>query len=123
MPRAYSVDLRARVLAAAREDRATYPALAARFAVGESTVRLWVRQARTTGQVTPKPHGGGTPLKVDAAGAAVLRDLVRERNDRTLAELQAGYRERAGIAVSVSAVWRACKRLDLRRKKKKPRPR
>lgn len=123
MPRAYSLDLRGRVVAAAQADRDTSAALAARFAVGESTVRAWARQARTTGRVAPKPHGGGTPPKVDAAGAAVLRTLVEEQNDRTLAELGAGYRERTGIGVSISAVWRACKRLDLRRKKKKPRSR
>lgn len=118
MPRPYSLDLRERVLAAAQEDRFTAEALAARFAVGKSTVRGWVRQARTTGRVAPKPHGGGTPPKVDAAGAAVLYALVAEQNDRTLAELGTGYRERTGTTLSISAVWRACKRLDLRRKKK-----
>jgi transposase len=57
---------------------------------------------------------------VDAAGAAVLEALVEERDERTLAELAAAYRERTGVALSTDAVGRACRRLDLRRKKKEP---
>ena len=59
---------------------------------------------------------------VAAAGGAVLTALVAERNDRTLAELAAHYTHRTGVAVSIHAVWRACRRLDLRRKKKERRP-
>ena len=59
----------------------------------------------------------------DARGAAVLRALVAEQNDATLAELATRYRERTGVTVSVTAVWRACRRLALKRKRKKPAPR
>jgi transposase len=121
MPQPYSVDLRERVVAAAA--RQTQAEVAARFAVSESTVYAWCRRARETGGLAPKPHTGGGRPKVDAAGAAVLRELIAERNDRTLAELAALYGQRTGVAVSIHAVWRACGRLDLRRKKKEPRPR
>ena len=122
MPRAYSSDLRSRVLAAGRQQRWSYRALAERFQVGASTVRLWLRQARTTGQTTPKRSPGARPVIRDA-GAAVLRALVAEQNDATLAELATRYRERTGVTVSVTAVWRACRRLALKRKRKKPAPR
>ena len=121
MARAYSQDLRDRVLAAAHAGQ-THLAVAARFAVGESTVRSWVRRERGSGQTTARPHPGGRP-KLDATGDATLRALLAERNDRTLGELAQGLRERVGIQVSVMAVWRACRRLDLRRKKKEPRAR
>jgi transposase len=121
MARAYSQDLRDRVLAAAHAGQ-THLAVAARFAVGESTVRSWLRRERESGQTTARPHPGGRP-KLDAAGDATLRALVADRNDRTLAELVDGLRERTGVRMSVMAVWRACRRLDLRRKKKEPRPR
>ena len=120
MPRAYSSDLRARVLAASRDDHLSHRAVAARFRVGESTVRLWRRLERETGAVAPKPHAGGARSRVDAAGGAVLEDLVEQRDERTLAELADAYRERTGVALSTDAVWRACKRLDLRRKEKEP---
>jgi transposase len=120
MPRAYSADLRERVLAAAHAGGASHLAVAARFAVGESTVRAWLRAERTAGRVAPKPWAGGPRSRIDGA---VLRALVREGNDRTLAELAAAYGARTGVAVSPDSVWRACRRLDLRRKKKEPRPR
>ena len=121
MARPYSQDLRDRVLAAAHAGL-THGAVAARFAVGESTVRSWLRRERVTGSAAARPNRGGRP-KLDAAGDAALRALVAERNDRTLAELAGGLRERTGVRVSVMAVWRACARLALRRKKKEPRPR
>jgi transposase len=118
MPAAYSPDLRTRVLAAAREGRLSYGALAALFRVGESTIRGWVRCERETGRTTPKPLANGAVPAIAGAGEQVLRDLVDARNEATLAELAAGYRERTGQPVSVRSVWRACKRLDLRRKKR-----
>jgi transposase len=63
------------------------------------------------------------PPKTDAAHAAVLRVLVTERDERTLAELAAAYHAATGIALSLHAVRRACQRLDLRRKKKQPQAR
>lgn len=120
MPRAYSLDLRQRVLAASRDDHLSPRAIAARFRVGESTVRGWLRRVRATGGPAPKPHGGGMPPKVDAAGAPVLLALVEAENARTLAELAAAYAAETGRALSLHAVRRACKRLDVRRKKKEP---
>lgn len=116
MPQPLSLDLRERVVAAAAQQ--TQAQVAARFAVSESTVYKWCRRARETGSVAPRPHTGGGHAKVDAAGALVLRALVDAQNDRTLEELATLYQGRTGVALSVPAVWRACKRLDLRRKKK-----
>jgi transposase len=121
MPRAYSQDLRDRVLATAQAGL-THRAVAARFAVGESTVRSWLRRERLTGSRSARPPHGGRS-KLGPAGDDVLRALVTDRNDRTLAELAEGLRERTGLRVSVMAVWRACERLALRRKKKEPRAR
>jgi transposase len=121
MPQPFSMDLRSRVVAAAAHQ--TQAAVAERFAVSESTVYKWCRRARETGSTAPKPHTGGPHAKVDDAGAEVLRSLIAERNDRTLEELATLYAERTGVTLSIPAVWRACKRLDLRRKKKDALPR
>ena len=122
MARPYSLDLRARVLAAAHAGL-THGAVAVRFQVGESTVRGWLRRERLTGSAAPKPHAGGPRPAVDAAGAAALTALVLEQNARTLRELADGLHAATGRRLSVSAVCRACQRLDLRRKKKEPRAR
>jgi transposase len=118
MPRAYSQDLRDRVLTAAHAGL-THGAVATRFAVGESTVRSWLRRERLTGSRSAHPPPGGRS-KLGPVGDDALRALVADRNDRTLAELAEGLRERTGLRVSVMAVWRACERLALRRKKKEP---
>jgi transposase len=114
--RPYSIDLREPV-AAAREGHLSHAVLAALFRVGESTVRGWLRRARETGSVAPRPHADGAAPKVDAV---VLDALVAERNDRTPAELAAVYGQRTGVAVSIHAIDRACGRLDLAAEKRKP---
>jgi transposase len=115
MPQPYSVDLRARVVAAAASQ--TQAGVAARFAVSESTVYKWCRRAREAGTVAPKPHTGGGHPRVDAAGAERLGAWLREQNDRTLVELQALYAAAFGVRPSRSALSRAVLRLGLRRKK------
>jgi transposase len=116
MPQPCSADLRERVLQAAEADLS--PAeVARRFGVGLSTVYLWRQQARAEGRGRAKPHGGERARRIDTAGEAMLRALVAERNDRTLAE----YAERpaecsGGARVSRPALCRTPRRLGLWRK-------
>ena len=57
--RAYSVDLRQRVLAAYRRGEGSIEDLADRFEIAPRTVRNWLKLARTTGSVAPRAPGGG----------------------------------------------------------------
>src|SRR5215208_6012922 len=122
MPKPYSADLRERVLLAG--EAGLSPAIVARrFGVGLSTVYLWRQQARAEGRRCAKPHAGGRARWIDPAGEAILRALVRERNDRTLAE----YAERlaastGGSRVSRPTLCRALRRLGLWRKKRRCAP-
>jgi transposase len=122
MPKPYSADLRERVLLA---EEAGLPAavVAQRFGIGLATVYLWRQQARAEGRRCAKPHGGGRARGIDAAGEAILRALVAERNDRTLDE----YREQlaarsSGPQVSRPTLCRALRRLGLGRKKRRCAP-
>lgn len=117
MPRAYSMDLRERLVAAWREEHLSQAALAARFRVSTGTVSYWLRRMKETGSVAPKPYGGGRQPSVDAAGADVLRALVMEQNDRTLAGLGTLYRTRTEVPLSRSALSRTLIHLGLGRKK------
>jgi transposase len=119
MPRAYSMDLRERLVAAWHEEHLSQALLAARFRVSAGTVSNWLRRVEATGSVAPKPHGGGRQPSVDAPGAGVLRALVGEQNDRTLAELGTLYRERTAVTLSRSALSRMLIRLGLGRKKRR----
>ena len=121
MPKAYSADLRERVLLADATGLA--PAVVAeRFGVGLSTVYLWRQQARAEGRRCAKPHGGGRARGIDAAGEAILRELVAERNDRTLEEYIEQLATRGRPKVSRPTLCRALRRLGLRRKKRRCAP-
>ncbi len=111
--KAYSTDLRRRVVATYDAREGTQEQVAARFAVSVSWVRKLLRQRRGTGSIEPRPHGGGHVPAFDAAADAKLRQAVRDDSDATLEELG----RVAGVACSVSAVYRALDRLGITRKK------
>jgi transposase len=119
MPRAYSMDLRERLVACRREEHLSEAALAARFRVSTGTVSHWLQRVEATGSVAPKPHAGGRAPGIDAAGAALLRTLVDEQNDRTLAELATLYAARTGVPPSRAALSRRLIQLGLGRKKRR----
>ena len=111
--KAYSIDLRQRVVAAYDAREGTQEQVAARFAVSTSWVRKILRQRRITGSIEPRPHGGGHAPAFDPASDARLRQAVRDDSDATLEEL--GHA--VGVACSPSAVYRALARLGITRKK------
>src|SRR3954468_8074426 len=122
MPKPYSADLRERVLLAG-EGGLPPAAIAQRFGVGLSTVYLWRQQARAEGRRCAKPHAGGRTLGIDAAGEAILRALVAERNDRALDEYTEQLAARSGRPrVSRPTLCRALRRFGLWRKKDAARP-
>lgn len=112
--RAYSTDLRERIVAAA--ERGDYPLrqLAHLFSVSLSFVARLLDRKRRTGSVAPAPHAGGPTPKLDPAATARLRALVRDQPDATLAEL----RDRLGVACSLLTIARALKRDRSTRKQK-----
>jgi transposase len=111
--RAYSTDLRQRVVAARDARDATLEQIAARFSVSASWVRKILRQRRDTGSIEPLPHGGGRAPAFDVAAAARLRAAVKADDDATLEELARA----SGVACSVPAVYRTLDRLGITRKK------
>src|SRR3954471_8654665 len=101
--RAYSIDLRERVVAACAAGDATREQVATRFSVSVAWIRKLLRQRRQTGSIGPKPHGGGHPRAFDDAADDRLRRAARDDADATLAELAGA----AGVACCASAVHRA----------------
>ena len=120
MPRAYSGDLRCRVVAAALEDGQSREAVARRFAVGRSTVYRWVEVAQSEGRLEAKPMRGGPKPTIRAEGEAALRKLVAEDNHRSLTEYRDRLAEAIGVRVHPWTLGRTLRRLGLTRKKAKP---
>lgn len=111
--RAYSNDLRERIVAAVHRGEHSIRQIAHLFSVSLSCVVRLLQHQRRTGSVQPKPHPGA-PRKLDAAADARLLELVREQPDATLAEL----RDRLGVRCSLMTIARALQRHQITRKKK-----
>ena len=102
MARAYSQDLRERVLTATASGTSARQA-AERFGVGVSTAIVWMRRARLNGERTARRQGQPRRSKLDAQ-AAFLRELVA---DITLHEMQARLREERGVSAGIGTLSRS----------------
>jgi transposase len=116
--KAYSMDLRERVVAACDRGEGTREEIARRFLVGVAWVYRLLKRRRETGSIGPKPHGGGQRPAFDPPTAERLRQAVADRPDATLEEL----RDTVGVACGTSAVHRALEKLGLPRKKSRSGP-
>jgi transposase len=110
--KAYSTDLRGRVLAASEGGMGTAEA-AETFAVSESWVRRVKQRFRDGGEVAPRTPARRGPAPVLADQSDRLRAAARDHPGLTAA----GYRDRLGLTASVVTVWRALRRLGLTHKK------
>src|SRR6266508_5197929 len=102
MPKAYSGDLRARVIEEVTTGASRREA-AERYGISASVVVIWAQRWQKTGSVAAKPSGGSTSPLEDHA--EFLLALIAEQRDLTLDEVVAALNKR-GIAGSRSAVWR-----------------
>ncbi len=87
MPRAYSLDLRERLIDAV-EAGSSARAAAPRLQVSASTAVKWVQRKRDTGSVEAKPMHGHPPAKLFPHKDRLLR-LVAEEPDFTLRQIGA----------------------------------
>jgi transposase len=116
--RAYSLDLRTRVVGAVDEQIGTQKEVASLFGVGCTFSKKLLRQRRESGTLAPKSHGGGPVPKLAGPQREVVRSyIVREQNDATLEEVQAYVASKLGVEVSQATVSRVLQSLDLPRKK------
>jgi transposase len=117
MPRAYSADLRERVVTDC-EAGLGRAAAARRYRLGERTVYRWLVEARHDGRRRATPHAGGPRPRVEGP-EDVLHELATGATprDATLAEQAEAYRVRTGRRLSPSTLCRAFRRLGLTRKK------
>lgn len=115
--RAYSLDLRPKIVAAVERGDSTIEAVATAFGVGQTFVKKMLRQHRETGGLRPRPHGGGQTARLSDKHLKLLRAEVARRPDQTAAALRDHLEERAAVSVSRPTVSRALSRLGLSRKK------
>jgi transposase len=116
--KAYSMDLRQRVVSAVEVGEGTIAQVAARFQVGQTFVKKMLRQWRERGDLTPRPHGGGAAASLGTQHLQKLAQQVKKEPDATLEELRQFLGETAQVRVSEATGGRALQRLPLARKKR-----
>lgn len=114
--KAYSQDLRERVIAAVETGGQSRPELAETFKVSESTIDKWTKRWRDTSSVAALPFAGGRRRALQAC-AADIRAEVKQQADVTLAELCERVEAQTGVTASPSMMARELQVLALPRKK------
>src|SRR5437016_13090017 len=118
MPKAYSGDLRERVIEAV-ETGASRREAAERFEVSVSSAVKWLQRWRERRSAAPKLRGGSiSPLE---EFVTEILALVAEQPDLTLVETVAALRKRR-IKTSRSSLWRFLDRHNITLKQKACRP-
>jgi len=114
MPKAYSADIRMRVIARV-ESGASRREAAELLDISPSAAVKWVKRFKETGSCAAKPRGGSTsPLE---AHAPWLLRLIQKQSDLSLDEVVCAMHKH-GISGSRTAVWEFFKRHKISFKKK-----
>jgi putative transposase len=121
MSKAYSMDLRERVVAAVQRDGLSRRQAAARFGVGYATAINWLKRVERTGSAAPGRIGGRRPKKLIGAHRDWLLQRCRT-GDFTLRGLVAELALR-GLKVDYRSVWAFVHEQGLTHKKRRWSPR
>ncbi len=107
MAKAYSLDLRERVIAGCDAGERAEE-VAPRFRVSVRSVYYWLKLREETGDLTPRYSRPGPKPKL-AEYTQQLRELVAERPDATLEELRSDL----PVRVCIGTLWAALRSLGL----------
>lgn len=115
--KAYSTDLRQKVVDAYNHQDGSQRQLAKRFRVSLSFVQALLKRYRQDGTVEPRPHGGGSSAKLNSQQVEWVACLVEADNDATLEELCEQVWQGIRVQVSRATMGRVVQTLKLTRKK------
>jgi transposase len=115
--KAYSSDLRKKIIETYQNESISQRQLAKQFRVAPSFVTKLLKQFRDIGNLEPKPKSG-RPRRLNATQIQIVQDLVDAKNDITLEELCTTLNQQFEVAVSQPTMCRVLQRLNLTRKKK-----
>ena len=120
MGKAYSLDLRERVVAAIEGGMSTGQA-AARFSIGKATAGTWARLKRSQGDVRPAKQGKPPGSVLDGHSEFILGAL-KEKPDTTLEEMVGRLAAERDVRVVWTTVWKFLDRHEQTHKKRPPMP-
>ena len=112
--RAYSDDIRTRVVAAYFNAEGTQAEIAHRFNVSVGFVQKLLKRYQKTGNVSPKKTGGSSP-KVDSAEVQFIMEALDENPSASLSDLCKKLAAERSKNVSRSTMWRTIRKCKRRR--------
>ena len=121
--KAYSLDLRQKIVDAYAEGNISQRQLAKQFRVALSFIEKLLKQHRETGNIAPKVRTEQTPTKLNEKQLTILEQIVKANNDATLDELRYQLEQKTGVLIGRSTVDRMLTKLNLTVKKKHSTPR
>lgn len=123
MARAYSDDLRSKILRAYERGRLGLEALADQFGVSYGYTKKIRRQQLQSGRVERRRQSRYGPVsRVTAAVEEQLRHELRRQPDLSLRELAERLEQSRQLRLSRTRLWEVLRRLGLRRKKNRCTP-
>ena len=120
--KAYSNDLRRRVVETYEGGEHTLADVADLFSVSLATVKNFLRRHRETGSPDALPHAGGRRPAVNEKARQFIREALRQDNDLTLDELRRRLQAKHKQAISRPTMCRLLQTLGLPRKKSRSTP-
>ncbi len=118
MGRAYSLDLRERVVALHAVGELTQQQVADQMNLGVATVGRWIRRARREGSPAAYHPGRGPAPLVGEREWGWIEAILQARPDSTMEEVSWELEETHGFKVSRSTVQKAVQERGWTRKKK-----
>ena len=119
--KAYSMDLRRRVLAMCDAGHGTTQ-VARIFSVSPAWVRRLKQRRRENGQIAPWPSGGRRYRSLNDAQRAQLQDWLSQRSDSTRAQLQAKLAKHDKVHCCLMTISRVVRSLGWSLKKRRFEP-
>ncbi len=116
--KAYSADLRQKIVAAYQQGEGTMDEIADLFSIARRTLASYVKFHRSGESLQPKPHGGGVPFSLTDNHLTVLQARIAEKNDLTLDELVAYLKEKQKVTVHRSTVRSSLAKIESAAQKK-----
>jgi transposase len=124
MARAYSDDLRCKLLEAYEAGRGSLQELAKQFGVSWGySKKIRAQQLKTGQKERPWQSRHGPASRLTPVVEQQLRSALRQQPDLTLAEMQQRLVDQTGVGISRSRLWVWFEQLGLRHKKKRFAPR
>ena len=116
MGKAYSIDLREKIIESYEKKEGSMRKIAKRFKVSKKFVFTLIKRFKETGNIKPKISKGRKPA-INGEGEKFIQELLTKQPDLILDEISVEYNKIFEPTVTRSTIDRTLKRMNITRKK------